>query len=333
MIDFILPWVDNSDPDWQKEKGMHGKGDAMRFRDMDTLKYVLRSIEQYAPWYHKVHLITAGHYPDWLNKDHVNLITHDELYYDKSHLPTFNSSSIEMNLPNLKNVEEKIIYLNDDTLLFDNLTEDRFFQKDLPVDFLSHGWIPRNIIYQLIRGKNEWVYSLNNNLKLINQTFKPFKFQKESLYHESYDFTDKLRNFLMENIYKKFFWIEHWHHPRSYNMKTLRDCYFHYEKEMMVCSKNKFRSNNDLTQYLYRYWHLAKQEFVPYKHNDGYISRITSYDSLKKSILFLDKSKGYNFVCFNDNMTSITDNEFNKTKSLLVTYLNNKFPRKSIFEN
>ena len=35
------------------------------------------------------------------------------------------------------------------------------------------------------------------------------------------------------------------------------------------CSSNKFRHNTDLTQYLYRYWRLAKGDFYPYKYDDG----------------------------------------------------------------
>lgn len=340
MIDFVLPWVDCNDSDWQKEKAKYDPKEGanpnmdMRFRDLETLKYVLRSIDKYAPWYNKIHIITTGHYPDWLNINHekINLITHEELYYKTSHLPTFNSSSIEMNLANLNCTTDKIVYLNDDTLLFNQLETDRFFQGDIAVDFLSHGWLPRNNLYGLIRGRNEWVHSLNNNLKLVNKTFSPMKFERDMLYHSSYSLKEKISNFMMHVLYKKFIWIEHWHHPHSYNMKTLRECFEKYEKEMMVSSQNRFRANNDLTQYLYRYWRLASQDFIPFKYNDGYVSRITSLNSLKSSIKYLSDNKQYNFVCFNDNMTTVSNEEFDKTKSLVSNYLDDKFSEKAVFE-
>jgi hypothetical protein len=57
-IDFVLPWVDGSDLNWQNEKNKYAsrqgnlKADSTGnsiFRDMDTLKYVLRSIEKKLP--------------------------------------------------------------------------------------------------------------------------------------------------------------------------------------------------------------------------------------------------------------------------------------------
>ena len=125
-IDFVLPWVNSSDTKWQIEKNKYeqsnGEDDvhsSTRFRDMDTLRFVLRSIEKNTPWFNKIHLITIGHIPEWLDISHpkINLITHQELYFDPTHLPTFNSHSIEMNLANMKGVSEKFIYLNDDTLI------------------------------------------------------------------------------------------------------------------------------------------------------------------------------------------------------------------------
>ena len=156
QIDFVLPWVDGNDQEWQKEKNIYSPNqdcDAnaqTRFRDMGTLKYVLRSIEQHCPWYNKIYLITTGHYPKWLDITHekVVLITHDELYFNKSHLPVFSSSSIEMNLANIKGLSEKFIYLNDDTIFMRSLKKSRFFVEDKPVDFLSHGWIPRNKLFE-----------------------------------------------------------------------------------------------------------------------------------------------------------------------------------------
>ncbi|HDS3819727.1 TPA: Stealth CR1 domain-containing protein, partial [Morganella morganii subsp. morganii] len=52
-IDFVLPWVNPNDVEWQKSKHIHSNksesfienNSSFRYRDFDTLKYVLRSIE------------------------------------------------------------------------------------------------------------------------------------------------------------------------------------------------------------------------------------------------------------------------------------------------
>jgi hypothetical protein len=338
-IDFVLPWVDGSDVVWQNKKEKYnsiksGENSSSRFRDMETLKYVLRSIEKNCPWFNKIYLITEGHYPKWLDINHekIVLVTHDELYFDKTHLPVFNSSSIEMNLPNLDRLSEHFVYLNDDTLIFNAIEKNRFFVDGLPVDFFSHGWIPRNKIFEKFREMDAWVYSLNNNLDLVNKKFVPIKLKKELLYHRSYNIKQKISNFLFDKIYKRFIWIEHWHHPVPYLKSTLTEAFQIFEHEMMICSKNRFRANNDLTQYLYRYMRLAQGKFFPYRYNDGYDADIVSYNYLEKAILDIETNKSINFVCFNDQMHHNSDEEFRRAKELLNQYLESKFPKKASFE-
>ena len=339
-IDFVLPWVDGNDIKWQKSKKRYSPnndddGDApVRFRDMNTLKYVLRSIEKNCPWYNKIFLITEGHYPSWLNIDHerVELITHQELYYDKSHLPIFNSSSIEMNLSNLYNrLSDKFVYLNDDMIIFRKVSQDRFFKKDLPVDFLSHGWIPRNKYFGKLRRMDSWVHSINNNLKLINQKFSPLSLSKETLYHRSYSTKTKISNFLLDKLYRKYIWLGHWHHPQPYLKETLKEVYGEFKEAMMHCSSNKFRDNSDLTQYLYRYWHLTKQKFYPYDHKDGLIANIDSKTTLEYLLNQLRKNSSINFVCFNDDL-NLSEEEYIVIKHELNQFLEAHFLQKASFE-
>jgi len=339
-IDFVLPWVDGNDKKWQKEKAEYNPNqdtDANaqgRFRDMGTLQYMLRSIEKNCPWYNKIYIITTGHYPDWLDINHekIVLVTHEELYFDKTHLPIFSSSSIEMNLANIKGLSKHFVYLNDDTIIMQTLKEKRFFVDNKPVDFLSHGWISRGKIFEKLKGRDSWVHSLNNNLNLINKNFYPLSLNQDSLYHKSYNLKTKISNFLLNNIYKKFLWLEHWHHPQPYLKSTLIDVYNEFKDEMMICSSNRFRANNDLTQYLYRYWRLARNDFYPYKHNDGYDADIVSYDYLKNAIEEIKENKNINFVCFNDQMFDANDEEFDRSKKLLVNYLDTIFQDKATFE-
>ena len=338
-IDFVLPWVDGNDPKWLVKKEQYNpKKDkdsnaSARFRDMGTLKYVLRAIGANCPWYNKIYLITEGHYPDWLeiNHDKIVLVTHKELYFDKTHLPVFSSSSIEMNLANIEGLSDKFVYLNDDMIIMRRINQERFFVGGMPVDFMSHGWIPRGKIFERLKGRDTWIHSLNNNLKLINRKFASFHFRKDSLYHKSYSLSTKVSNFLMNNVYKRFFWLEHWHHPQPYLKTTLTDVYNEFKKPMMECSKNRFRANNDLTQYLYRYWQLSSNNFYPYKHNDAIIANLGSEKVLNKLIDKIESNDDINFVCFNDDV-NLSDSEYDEIKEKLMEYLESKFPQKASFE-
>ena len=92
-IDFVMPWVDGSDPAWREEFLKYralqapqgepacdtgtaaGAVDASeeRYRDWDTLRYWFRGVERFAPWVNRIHFITWGHLPAWLDTAHPKL--------------------------------------------------------------------------------------------------------------------------------------------------------------------------------------------------------------------------------------------------------------------
>ena len=338
-IDFVLPWVSGDNQEWNTirkrylPKSDNDSAASARFRDMETLKYVLRSIETNCPWYNKIYLITKGYSPDWLNIDHPNivLVREDELFIDKSHLPVFSSVAIEMNLSNIPNLSEQFVYLNDDMAIMRKINPERFFIEGKPVDFLSHSFISRNKIFGLFKTRDTWIHSLNNTLALINKKFQPIQLPKQYLYHKSYPLGNKINNFFLDKIFKKFIWIEHWHHPQPYLKKTIDDVYHTFKPELMKCSQNRFRDNSDLNQYIYRYWQLAQGLFHPYKHNDALVSNLDSINILDTLLEEIQNNTNINFVCFNDS-TALSDTEYDKVKTKLITYLENYFPEKSSFE-
>ncbi|OBX06567.1 glycosyl transferase [Gallibacterium salpingitidis] len=344
-IDFVLPWVDPSDVEWQKRKEYFKNGGMVdvqsnsnaRYRDMETLRYVLRSIEKNCSWYNKIILITEGHYPKWLNINHhkIKLITHEELYFDKKHLPTFNCSSIECNLPNLRTlgVSKKFIYLNDDTIIYRNVDITRFFIKNLPVDFLCHTFIPRSqLLLRLMKVSDSWPYSLLHNINLINMKANILSLTYKQIYNSSYCLYDKVNNFIMKNIYRKAISLQHWHHPQPYLMSTLEAVYENFQKEISLASMNRFRDKSDLTQYIYRYWHLLNGEFYPMKYDDGIGDKnIAGLDDLTQIFKELENDKNLKFVCFNDS-PELSDEDFYLVKKELITKLEDLFPEKASFE-
>jgi UDP-N-acetylglucosamine-lysosomal-enzyme len=71
-----------------------------RFQDNEELRYSLRSVEKYAPWIRHIYIVTNGQIPYWLNLDNprISVVTHQDIYLNKSHLPTYSSPSIESHL-------------------------------------------------------------------------------------------------------------------------------------------------------------------------------------------------------------------------------------------
>ncbi|KAL5007073.1 hypothetical protein ScPMuIL_015879 [Solemya velum] len=102
---------------------------ASRFQDNEELRYSLRSVEMFAPWVRNIYIVTNGQIPYWLNLEHprLKIITHDEIFDNKSHLPTFGSPAIEANIHKIPGLSDKFIYMNDDVLFGVEVWPDDFF--------------------------------------------------------------------------------------------------------------------------------------------------------------------------------------------------------------
>lgn len=102
---------------------------ANRFADNQELRYSLRSIEKFSPWIRNVYIVTNGQIPSWLNLDNprVKIITHKDIFVNKSHLPTFSSPAIESHLHRIPGLSQKFIYMNDDVMFGDYVWPDDFY--------------------------------------------------------------------------------------------------------------------------------------------------------------------------------------------------------------
>jgi UDP-N-acetylglucosamine-lysosomal-enzyme len=100
-----------------------------RFNNNDELKYSLRSLETHAPWVRNVYLVTNGQAPSWLNTNNtrIRVIAHDEIFTNKSHLPTFNSAAIETHLHRIDGLSKRFLYFNDDILLGKSISVGDFY--------------------------------------------------------------------------------------------------------------------------------------------------------------------------------------------------------------
>lgn len=100
-----------------------------RFEDNEELRYSLRSLERFTPWVRHVYIVTNGQIPYWLSLDshRISIVTHEDIFPNKSHLPTFSSPSIEAHLHRIPGLSDKFLYLNDDVMFGSDVWPDDFY--------------------------------------------------------------------------------------------------------------------------------------------------------------------------------------------------------------
>jgi hypothetical protein len=135
----VYSWVNGSDQVWAEKKSswflrnlnkslnetknstQHSDDTVSqnRFRDSEELRYSFRSLEKYAPWIRKIFLVTDNQVPYWLNlqNSRIQIISHQEIFPNQSHLPVFSSPAIETHLHRIPGLSKKFIYFNDDVFL------------------------------------------------------------------------------------------------------------------------------------------------------------------------------------------------------------------------
>ena len=102
---------------------------ASRFQDNEELRYSMRSVERFAPWVRQIFIVTNGQIPSWLNLDspRVTLVTHEEIFPNHTHLPTYSSPAIESHLHRIPGLAPHFIYLNDDVMFGDYVWPEDFY--------------------------------------------------------------------------------------------------------------------------------------------------------------------------------------------------------------
>jgi UDP-glucose 4-epimerase len=107
-----------------------GEGDDSdaRFRQIDELKYALRSVHMYAPWIRRIFIATDSPAPVWLAAHpKVTIVRAEEMFADTSVLPTHNSHAVEAQLHHIEGLSEHFLYSNDDMFFGRQLEPDLFF--------------------------------------------------------------------------------------------------------------------------------------------------------------------------------------------------------------
>jgi hypothetical protein len=145
-VSIVFTWVNGTDPAQIARKsevfGRPAKADN-RDRDMDELRYSIRSIVQYMPWHTgTIYIVSPGQVPDWIDTSNplwgtrIRVVDQAEIL-PAAASPTFNSNLIEFYLDRIPNLTNHFIQFNDDYFLAGPVYPHDYFTVDGRVRFFK----------------------------------------------------------------------------------------------------------------------------------------------------------------------------------------------------
>lgn len=338
-IDFIILWFDGNDPAWRAEKQ---KWEALigieerktddsrsecRYRSDDKmLRYWLRAVEKFAPWVNKVFIISGGQKPDWLNESHPKLrLAYHKDFIPAQYLPTFNPVTIEMNLHRIKDLSEHFVHFCDDMFLLRPLSPEFFFRGGVPV-------LDANLRYTSLVEYGNWSRLLFNSYCLVNSNFnigksiwenrgKWFNLKELGFKRVRRNFACYLANrTLPVNLYG--------HIAVPHLKSTLDEVWERYPEVIHQSSLSKFRSDDQVNQWLLCAWNQAEGRFYPANDRKQGINISISPDNLEHACEII-RNQSVPQICVNDTRYN-TDPD--RSSSEIEKAFEAILPDKSTFE-
>lgn len=267
-IDFVIPWVDGSDPAWQREKSKWESKEpksqlsewtsgAVRYQDWGLLRYWFRGVEKFTPWVNKVYFITWGHLPEWLDSScgKLKIVKHED-FIPEEYLPTFNSRVIELNLHRIDALSERFVYFNDDLFLLRSLDRELFFKGGLPRDFAG---------LRAARLHSRKTSAPPMNAMVINDHFMQRDVLRKHFrkwLNPHYGLGVNLRT-LCALPWPYFSALQANHLPSSFLKSTFSEVWSLEQEKLDADCRRKFREFSGVNQWLVRDWQRVKGEFVP----------------------------------------------------------------------
>ena len=296
-IDFVIAWVDGSDPLWINERKKYDSNpnnNEVRFRDWGLLRYWFRCVEKNTPWVRKIHFVTWGHVPAWLDTDHpkLHIVKHTDFIPEK-YLPTFNSHTIELNLHRISGLADQFVYFNDDMFLTDEVQADYFFKNGLACDAFQLNPI------QFVKDGIGWING--SNIAVINEHFKMREVIKKNFFKVFHYHNGLKRNFktLMLSILVPWFpGLNYWHLTTAFLKETFNEVW-KAEPEIMdeTCSC-RFRSKSNVSQYLIKNWQLCTGRFEPMSVASGHCYHLDDKMAIQAAEDI--RQHKYKLICLND---------------------------------
>ncbi|EOS69044.1 hypothetical protein C818_02921 [Lachnospiraceae bacterium MD308] len=332
-IDFVIPWVDGTDLKWINDKNKYLpenqnqiSASEERYRSWDNLQYWFRAVEKFAPWVNHIYFVTWGHIPEWLNTDaeKLTVVKHRD-YIPEKYLPTFSANPIELNLHRIKNLEEHFVYFNDDFFLIDQVCPEDFFKDGLPCDYAVESPITPN-------RKDVFNNILINNMVLLNSQFSRKDVLKKwrRKFYSLADLKGLMTNLCMSPLRRDdFFGFAYSHLPANFLKSTFERVWNDNYEILDKVSGNKFRSTDDVNQYIISNYQYAMGKFSP--RGWAKVGEAIQLNDIEDNISYacdIISGQKKKMVCINDSEV----HSFERTRDRINRALEKILPEKSIFE-
>ena len=336
-IDFVVTWVDGSDPNWLAEKEkyensigiIHNRQDSgvERYRDWDIFHYWFRAVEKYAPWVRNVYLVTSGQIPSWLNLNapKLKLVTHREIMPEAA-LPTFNSGAIECNIHNIEGLSEHFVYFNDDVFINRPIKPEDFFQEGLP----NHTAIAFPI-KNINNGAHD--HKRFTSLGAINYHFKGSISSQITKYPEKwfavqYGQQIKFNVFAAQNDILPGMYFSHLAAP--FRKSTFAKVWGAFPDLAEQTTMHHFRHPQDAQHQIFSMWDIMEGSFNPVSpehHGKGFWNPFSQLQEVVDTI----HSEQYLTICINDSEFT-SKKEYFEAKQAIHNAFETVLPAKSSFE-
>lgn len=278
-IDLVFSWVDGSDRDWQQQRAKRMKGHVVgagddssaRFRQVDELRYALRSVHMYAPWIRRIFVATDSARPAWLADDpRVTFVRSEEFFADPSVLPTHNSQAVECQLHHIPGLAEHFLYSNDDMFFGRPVGPDMFFSPGGVSMFIEDDT-------RIGLGLNDDRRSGFENSARVNRRLLQDRFGSLTTHHLAHAATP-LRKSVMAEMEREF------------------------PDEFAATAASTFRASDNIsvTNSLYHYYALMSgRAVVQNSARSRYIDTTVKSGLREMDSLLADRAS--DFFCLNDN--------------------------------
>lgn len=324
--DFVIFWVDGSDPAWQAERrrwlGNPETEDAspIRSRDWHNLRYWFRGVERFAPWVHRVHFVTWGPVPEWLDTSHprLHVVRHDE-FIPSAYLPTFNSLTIGLNLHRIEGLAEQFVVFNDDMFLGRENRPGHFFRDGLPCDMARLCVVQASGIGHI----------LYNDLELLNARWRAREVLRRhpaKWFSPRYGAANLLKTLSLA-VWSFFPGIFDPHLPQPYLRRQWTRAWELWAPQLDATCRHRLRTLTDVSDYLVRYDMLCRGEFRAAGFGDGRL--FTLEDTTLEDICRDIETQRYRMLCLNDS-ERIAD--FDAASRRLCRAFERILPQKSEYE-
>src|SRR3984957_734955 len=308
-IDVVFSWVDGTDPAFlssrsgRLDRARLGVGDDAdaRTRQIDELRYALRSVDQNAPWVRRIFIATDTRLPGWLMADHpkITVVRASEHFSDPAALPTFNSHAVESQLHHIDGLAEHFLYCNDDM----------FFGRPVAASvFFTPAGISR-FIESPIRigggavgpGRSGHENAARNNRRLLAERF-------------GYLITRHLA-----------------HSPAPLRRSVLAELEGAFPDEFAATQGSRFRSATDIsvTNSLYHYYALLTGRAVPLESARACYIDTTSHEVLRL-LGGLSTRRVTDFFCLNNGSEPEVDENYRA--ATVSSFLAGYFPEPAPWE-